>query len=119
MVKKTARPKAGDFDEIGKELVLSAANTYRALLASQGAFPNSSTELKLIKKAWKLVNTESGVAPLNLSPSIVTIVSRFILSQTGKSLTVIYLHLDKSSRIATSGGGKNENGPSCRSVIWV
>lgn len=73
--KKSARPKAGDYDEFGKDMVLTAANRYRALLASQGAFPNPSTELSLIKKAWKLVNAESGVKALTLSPSIITIVS--------------------------------------------
>jgi hypothetical protein len=73
--KKSARPKAGDYDEVGKEMVLAAANIYRALLASQGAFPNTSTELKLIKKSWKLVNADTGVVPLALTPSIVTIVS--------------------------------------------
>ena len=75
--KKTTRPKAGDYDEIGKELVLAAANLYRALLASQGAFPNTSKEIELIKKSWKLANAESGVNPLALTPSIVTIVSKF------------------------------------------
>ena len=73
--KKSARPKAGDYDEFGKDMVLTAANRYRALLASQGAFPNPSIELSLIKKAWKLVNAESGVKALTLSPSIITIVS--------------------------------------------
>ena len=73
--KKSARPKAGDYDEFRKDMVLTAANRYRALLASQGAFPNPSTELSLIKKAWKLVNAESGVKALTLSPSIITIVS--------------------------------------------
>ena len=69
--KKSTWPKAGDYDEFGKELVLTAANQYHALLASQGAFPNHSMELKLIKKAWKMVNTESGVKPLDLTPSMV------------------------------------------------
>ena len=77
--KKTSRPKAGDYDEIGKELVLAAANLYRALLASQGAFPNPSKEIELIKKSWKLANSESGVNPLALTPSIVTIVSNSLL----------------------------------------
>lgn len=76
--KKTPRPKAADYDEFGKELVLAAANIYRALLASQGAFPDTSTELKLIKKSWSVVNTQSGVNHLLLTPSIVTIVSNSI-----------------------------------------
>ena len=53
---------------------MAAANIYCVLLASQGAFPFPSVELKLIKKAWKLANAESGVEPLALTPSIVTIV---------------------------------------------
>jgi hypothetical protein len=62
---------------MGKDLILAAANIYRALLASQGAFPSTSEELILIKKAWKLANAESGVTPASMSPSIVKIVSRF------------------------------------------
>lgn len=78
--KRSVRPKAGDYDEVGKEIVLAAANIYHVLLASQGAFPNSSTKLKLIKKSWKLVNIDSGVVPLALTPSIVTIVSINLIS---------------------------------------
>ena len=74
---KSSRPKASDYDEFGKELVLSAANKYRALLASQGAFPNASRELKLIKKAWNMANAECGVKASDLTPSIVTIVGGF------------------------------------------
>jgi hypothetical protein len=77
--RKTVRPKASDFDDIGKELVLASANRYRALLASQDAFPNPSKELKLVKKSWKLANAESGMKSLSLTPSIVKIVSNFLL----------------------------------------
>ena len=65
---------------MGKEQVLTAANIYRALLSSQGPFPTSSEELKLIKKSWKLANTETDGTPLTLTPSIVTIVSIFLKS---------------------------------------
>ena len=67
---KTTRLKASNYDEFGKELVLAVANIYHVLLASQGAFLIPSVELKLIKKAWKLVNVESGVKPLTLPHSI-------------------------------------------------
>lgn len=77
--KKTVRPKASDFDDIGKELVLASANRYRALLASQDAFPNVSKELKLVKKSWKLANADSGMKSLTLTPSIVKIVSNSFL----------------------------------------
>jgi hypothetical protein len=73
--KKSTRPKAGDYHNSEKELVLAAANIYRVLLASRGPFPNTATEMKLIKKAWKRMNAESGLQPRELSPSIVTIVS--------------------------------------------
>jgi hypothetical protein len=59
--RKNGRPKAGDYDDSGKELVLAAANIYRALLVSQDAFPNNSTEVRLVKKAWKQMNAESGL----------------------------------------------------------
>ena len=73
--KKNSRPKAGDYDNSEKELVLAAANIYHVLLASQGPFPNTTTEVKLRKKAWKLMNAESGLKARALTPSIVMIVS--------------------------------------------
>ena len=73
--KKNTRPKAGDFQDSQKELVLAAANIYRVLLASQGPFPNTVMEVKLIKKAWNLMNKESGLKGRALTPSIITIVS--------------------------------------------
>ena len=73
--KKNGRPKAGDYNDSGKELVLAAANIYRVLLASQGAFPNTSNEVRLIKKAWKQMNAESRLKARKITPSIVTIVS--------------------------------------------
>jgi hypothetical protein len=57
--KKSTQPKAGDFNSSDKELVSVASNIYRMLLASRGSFPNTATEMKLIKKAWKKINQES------------------------------------------------------------
>jgi hypothetical protein len=73
--RKNGRPKAGDYNDSGKELVLAGANIYRTLLASQDAFPNNSTEVRLVKKAWKQMNAESGLKARKITPSIVTIVS--------------------------------------------
>ena len=67
-----------------------AANIYCVLLASQGAFPIPSVELKLIKKAWKLVNAESEVKPLALTPSIVTTVS------ISFNINLFYYYIDSS-----------------------
>jgi hypothetical protein len=78
-INKTAgRPKAADYDLVAKEVILSAANTYRALLASQGAFPTSSEELELVKRSWKRVNDDSKLTPMTLTPDIVRIVSNFL-----------------------------------------
>lgn len=88
------RPKAADYEDAAREVILSAANTYRALIATQGtsgfssfsstyralistqgAFPSSSEELELVKRSWKMVNDDSGMSPMGLTPDIVRIVS--------------------------------------------
>jgi hypothetical protein len=88
----TGRPKAADYEDAAKEVILSAANTYRALIATQGAFlllsstywvfiatqgafPSSSEELELVKRSWKMVNDDSGMSQMGLTPDIVRIVS--------------------------------------------
>ena len=53
------RLKATDYDDVTRELILSAANTYCALLVSQGAFLTSLEELELVKRACKRVNDNS------------------------------------------------------------
>ena len=94
--RKSGRPKAGDFKEADKELVLMAANIYRVLLASQDAFPNASTEMTLVKKAWKQMNVleNSDVGLMNkLRWSLNTIGTRveqgicYVLDQTDKVST--------------------------------
>ena len=72
-------PKAGDYESSAREVILSAANTYRALLVFQGAFPTSSEELELVKRAWKRVNVDREMNPMGLTPDIVRIVSFFSL----------------------------------------
>ena len=72
----SGRPKAGDYDSSTREVILSAANTYRALLVSQGAFPTSSEDLELVKRSWKRVNDDGEIdPPIGLTPDIVRIVS--------------------------------------------
>lgn len=64
-----------DYDDVTRELILSAANTYHALLVYQGAFPTSLEELELVKRAWKRVNDDSEKNLMALTPDIVRIVS--------------------------------------------
>lgn len=71
----SGRPKAADYESSAKEVILAAANMYRAILASQNAFPTSSEELELVKQAWKRVNDDSKLDPMELTPDIVRIVS--------------------------------------------
>ena len=75
---RAGHPKVGDYEYSAREVVLSAANTYRALLASQGAFPTSSEELELVKRAWKRVNVDREMNLMGLTPDIVRIVSFFL-----------------------------------------
>jgi hypothetical protein len=85
--KTAGRPKAADYDLVAKEVILSAANTYRALLASQGAFPTSLEELELVKRSWKRVNDDSKLTPMTLTPDIVRIVSNFLF----RNLTLFFI----------------------------
>ena len=71
-------PKAGDYESSTREVILSAANTYCALLVSQGAFPTSLEELELVKCAWKRVNVDREMNPMGLTLDIVRVVSFFL-----------------------------------------
>jgi hypothetical protein len=89
----TGRPKAADYEAAAREVILSAANTYRALLVTQGAFPTSSEELELVKKSWKRVNDDSEMDAMSLTPDIVRIVSAFkyiLLFRTPFFLTLTF-----------------------------
>ena len=61
-------PKAGDYEVAAREVILSAANYYRALLTSQGAFPTSLEELELVKRSWKRANEDTEMNPIALTP---------------------------------------------------
>ena len=71
-------PKAGDYEVAAREVILSAANYYRALLTSQGAFPTSLEELDLVKRSWKRANDDTEMNLIALTPDIVRIVSIFL-----------------------------------------
>ena len=78
--KHAGRPKAADYEVAAREVILSAANIYRAFLASQGAFPTSSEELELVKRSWKRAHDDCEMNPIMaLTPDIVRIVSFFCL----------------------------------------
>jgi Domain of unknown function (DUF6532) len=75
---KAGRPRAGDYDDLAKELILQAATVYRCLLSTEDAFPDLAAEAEMVKTAWRQVNHEIGLTPLRLTPDIAKIVSDHI-----------------------------------------
>ncbi|KAG1876695.1 hypothetical protein DFJ58DRAFT_835980 [Suillus subalutaceus] len=75
-VKKNAdgsrrRMKASDFDEILKEILITACSVYRCLIVTQAPFPDSiAAETKLAKEAWHEACQLKGV-DVKLTPSVV------------------------------------------------
>ena len=76
---KAGRPRATDYDDLSKELILQAATVYRCLLSTEDAFPDLAPETEMVKEAWAIVNEETGLVPLRLMPDIAKIVSGRIL----------------------------------------
>ena len=76
---KAGRPRAGDYDDLSKELILQAATVYRCLLSTEDAFPDLAAEAEMVKTAWGEVNHEIGLTPLRLTPDIAKIVSDCLL----------------------------------------
>ncbi|KAF5377940.1 hypothetical protein D9615_006758 [Tricholomella constricta] len=66
----TGRPKASDYDDVGKEVILAAANIYRCLISTIDGFPDSAMEIKFVKMAWNRVNEDAQIIPMELTPSI-------------------------------------------------
>jgi hypothetical protein len=76
---KAGRPRARDYEDLAKELILQAATVYRCLLSTQDPFPELAHEADMVKKAWARVNDETGMTPLRLTPDIAKIVSSCLL----------------------------------------
>ena len=69
------RPKARDYDDVAKEVILKAATIYRCLLSTENGFPELVAETALVKLAWENANKDSGMPSLALTPDIAKIVS--------------------------------------------
>ena len=73
------RPKASDYDEVSKEVILRATAIYRCLVSTRNAFPTPSEEADMIKIAWNRANEEtSQQVPIALTPPIAKVVSPFL-----------------------------------------
>ena len=52
-IKETlGRPKARDYDDIAKEIILQAATIYCCILRTNKKFPELAAETDLVKLAW-------------------------------------------------------------------
>lgn len=70
------RPKASDYDDVAKEVILHATAIYRCLVSTSNAFPTPSEEGELIKSAWNRANDETlQDVPIALTPVIAKVVS--------------------------------------------
>ena len=80
------RPKASDYDDVAKEVILCATAIYRCLVSTSNAFPTPSEEGEMIRDAWNCANAEtSQEVPIALTPVIAKVV-RVILYYWKKSL---------------------------------
>jgi hypothetical protein len=74
----SGRPKASDYDDVAKEVILCATSIYRCLVSTSNAFPTPSEEGELIKLAWSRANEEtSQEVPIALTPVISKVVRVF------------------------------------------
>ena len=69
------RPKASDYDDVAKEVILCATAIYRCLVSTSNAFPTPSEEGDLIRSAWNRANEETSQdVPIALTPVIAKVV---------------------------------------------
>ncbi|KAF8963216.1 hypothetical protein BDZ97DRAFT_1758714 [Flammula alnicola] len=72
----SGRPKASDYDEVAKEVILTATSIYRCLVSTSKAFPTPSEEAEMIKQAWDRANVQTAQdVPIALSPLIAKVIS--------------------------------------------
>ena len=79
-------PKASNYDDIAKEVILCATAIYRCLVSTSNAFLTPSEEGEMIRDAWNRANEEmSQEVPIALTP-VITKVVRVILYYWKKTL---------------------------------
>ena len=74
-----SQPKASDYDDVAKEVILCATAIYQCLVSNSNAFLTPSEEQELIKFAWNHANEETlQEVPIVLMPVIAKVVSVFL-----------------------------------------
>jgi len=72
----SGRPKESDYDEVTKEIILTATGIYHCLVSMSNAFPTPLEEVQLIKLAWDRENVETAQeVPIAISLGIAKVVS--------------------------------------------
>ena len=103
-----SRLKAGDFDDITKGILTTAASIYRCLIVTRAPFPESIViETKLAKEAWKEACHLKGMA-IKLTPSLVKIVSDYVLS-VPPLICITWPSLDLEAYIPCTRRTENED----------
>ncbi|KAG0692026.1 hypothetical protein DFH29DRAFT_1052861, partial [Suillus ampliporus] len=70
------RLRAGDFDEVTKDVLTTATSIYRCLIVTQLPFPESLIiETKLARRAWREALGVAGIS-VQLTPSLVKMMTR-------------------------------------------
>ena len=84
------RPKASDYDEVAKQVILTATGVYHCLISTMNAFPTLSEEALMIREAWDRANVETVQEVLiALSPVITKVVSFSTMINIKISLIVL------------------------------
>ncbi|KAF7364494.1 hypothetical protein MVEN_00317800 [Mycena venus] len=68
------RPRAKDLDDNDKECAFVAMDIYRCLISTEQAFPDSATEMTMVRRAWDGACEEVGER-LPLTPAIAKLIS--------------------------------------------
>lgn len=86
----SGRPKAADYDDSLKALIVSAISFYRANLSSACAFPDIATEAGMLTEVWKFACKELEVETETITPQIAKLVKSTVLSFSLASLKSFY-----------------------------
>jgi hypothetical protein len=84
-------PKASDYDDIAKEVILCATAIYRCLVSTSNAFLTPSEKGELIKSGWKRANDETSQdIPIALTPAIAKVVGFISIYSKKDFLAILF-----------------------------
>ena len=114
----SGRPKAADYDDSTKAILLAAISYYRANLSSYCAFPDITTEASMLAEIWK-ATLKIHETSATLTPKIAKLVKSSPLSPNLWLSSQGYILSDYEPRFPAPGGAQVEDPPSCRRLFRV